>query len=278
MGSFPGFLAIGTRRCSIWLRFSLLLVCPISNISAEPASPGSDRVEIILKGAKQHFTFNEIASIERWGIVVVDGHLKRTALYRVIDTAILYDSTYVDAIKQYVSNLKVTIEGDAFIVSFGEAIVPELEYRPPRKMIDYKYYTFNLCLDRVDPLEVGFVYSLWPLYSLCHRIAVSPGYPYSKDPSYRVWAFNYGIGQPIVGTENYELEIWINYAKKFLEKSWGVVGEHILKDTFALGMGTAIGKGKKVFWSVNIGYYFQNVEIEGTRQKLRLLLGINVKI
>ncbi|TET79433.1 hypothetical protein E3J38_07235 [candidate division TA06 bacterium] len=264
-------------RTSILTCFFILFACSMSNIGAKPSAVKREGVEIILTGRKQRFTFSRIVRIERWGIVVIDRDLERTALYHVINTATLYDSTYVNAIKRHVSNLKVTVEKDSFILDFNEAILPKLEYTHPKKVVDYKYYTLNLCLDKVEHLETGFVYSLRPFQNLLHRITVSFGYPYSKDPSYYVWGLNYAIGLRIVKSEHYVLVTWVNYARKFLEVGSGSASVHSQKDTFALGVGTIMGSDEKTFYSVDIKYHFNNVEIEGTEQKLRLLVGINRK-
>ena len=264
-------------RTSILTCFLAFFACPASIVCAEPPTARGKAVEIILRGTKQQITFDKIVRVERWGIVVVDGGLERTALYHVINTVVVYDSVYVNAIKQHVSNLKVTAEKDAFVLDFEEAILPELEYTHPKKVINYKYYTLNLCLDKVEHLETGFVYSLRPFQNLLHRITVSFGYPYSKDPSYYVWGLNYGIGLPIVKSEHYVLVTWLNYARKFLEVGSGTASVHSQKDTFALGVGSIMGSEERTFYSVDIKYHFNNVEIEGTEQKLRLLLGINRK-
>jgi hypothetical protein len=68
---------------------------------------------------------------------------------------------------------------------------------------------------------------------------------------------------------------WVNYARKFLEVGSDTASVHSQKDTFALGVGSTINRDKKVFYTVDIKYYFNNVEIDGTTQRLRLLLGIN---
>lgn len=264
-------------RTSILTCFLILFAYPASKVCAKTPTAKGEGLEIVLRGAKQHISFSRIVRIERWGIAVIDGDLERTALYHVINTATLYDSIYVNAIKRHVSNLKVTVEGDSFILDFNEAILPKLEHTHPKKVADYKYYTLNLCLDKVEHLETGFVYSLRPFQNLLHRITVSFGYPYSKDPSYYVWGLNYGIGLPIVKSEHYVLVTWVNYARKFLEVGSDTASVHSQKDTFALGVGSAINRDKKVFYTVDIKYYFNNVEIDGTTQRLRLLLGINRK-
>ncbi len=264
-------------RTCILTCFFVLLAYPVSKVCAKTATAKGEGLEIILKGAKQQINFSRIVRVERWGIVAVEEELERTALYQVIKTATLYDSTYVNAIKRHVSNLKVTVEGDAFVLDFNEAILPKLEYTHPKKVADYKYYTLNLCLDKVEHLETGFVYSLRPFQNLLHRITVSFGYPYSKDPSYYVWGLNYGIGLRIVKSEHYVLVTWVNYARKFLEVGSDTASVHSQKDTFALGVGSIMGSDERTFYSVGIKYHFNNVEIEGTEQKLRLLVGINRK-
>ena len=239
---------MSTRLTSILTCFLVLLAYPVSKVCAKTPTAKGEGLEIVLRGAKQQISFSRIVRVERWGIVVVEGELERTALYQVIKTAVLYDSAHVNAIKRHVSNLKVTVEGDAFVLDFNEAILPKLEYTHPKKVINYKYYTLNLCLDRVEQVQIGFAYSLWPMYKLVHRIAVSSGYPYSKDPSYYVYAINYGIGQPVTATENYELALWMNWAIKFMEVGSDTASEHSTKNTFALGIGGTANKDKDVFY------------------------------
>jgi len=257
--------------------FLVLFAYPASDLCAKIPTAKGEGLEIVLRGAKQRISFSRIVRVERWGIVVADGGLERTALYQVIKTAVLYDSIYVNAIKRYVLNLKVTVEKDSFVLDFSEAILPELKYTHPKKVIHYEYYTLNLCLDRVEQLQIGVAYSLWPLRKLVHHIAVSSGYPYSKDPSYYVYAMNYRIGQRVIAAKDTELALWMNWAVKFMEVGSDTASVHSTKNTFALGIGGIVNKDKDVFYSVDIGYYFSNVEIRRTTQRLRLLLGINRK-
>lgn len=262
-------------RTSILTCFLAFFACSAPIVCAEPPATRGETVKIILRGAKQQMTFNKIVRVERWGIIVVDGGLERTALYHVINTVVVFDSIYVNAIKRHVSNLQVTVENDAFVLDFDEAILPRLEYTHPKRVINYEYCTLNLCLDKVEHLETGLVYSLRPFRNLLHRITVSFGYPYFKDPSYYVWGLNYGIGLPIVKSEHYVLVTWVNYARKFLEVGSSSVSVHSQKDVFALGVGSIMRREKRTFYSVDIKYHFSNVELEGTQQKLRLLVGIN---
>lgn len=269
---------MSTWRTCILICFLVLFAYPASDLRAKIPTAKGERLEIVLRGAKQRMSFSRIVRVERWGIVVEEGGIERTALYQVIKTAVLYDSAYVSAIKRHVLNLKITVEKDSFVLDFSEAILPKLEYTHPEKVIDYKYWTLNLCLDRVERLQIGFAYSLAPLHKLVHHIAVSSGYPYSKNPSYYVYAINYRIGQRVIAAKDTELALWLNWAVKFMEVGSDTASDHSTKNTLALGIGGIVNKDKDVFYSIDIGYYFSNVEIRGTTQRLRLLLGINKKL
>ena len=259
------------------ISFLTLLISAESLLLADNSSNETKKVEFIIKGTEEHFIFDTIEKIEKWGIVVEDKDLKKTVLYKVIKTAVLYDSVYVNDIKKYVSNLNITIEQKKYFLDFKEAVIPVLEYHP-FQIIDYKHYTFNVRPDLVEPLEIGLIYSLWPDFSLHHRLTISSGLPYSRNPSYHVMAFNYGIGYSILKFNSYEISLFMNYHLKILEKTFNGGSDFVHKHIFALETNGYIKKNSKIFPSLGIRYYFNNIPIKENVTNLTFLLGLNIKI
>lgn len=260
------------------IKISLIIsIVLIELASAEEISSKGSNVEFIIRGTEEHLTFNKTKRIEKWGIVVLDKNLKKTVLYKVIKTATLYDSLYVNEIKKYVSNLHITTDKNAYILDFEQASIPRLEYHPS-KIIDYKYLTFSLRPDVVETLELGMVYSLLPIFSLQHHITFSTGLPYSANPSYYVFAFNYGLGGSILRKSHFTLGVWINYHSKILQKTFIGASDFEHKNTFSLEIGGSLWGGKRVFPSTNIRYYFSNPKIKENELKITILLGLNVEI
>lgn len=265
-------------RC---FRIGLLLLILIAIISVEDILAQTKGIEITLKSTEASYSFDEILRIEQYGIVVDDDNLERMVLYKVIKSAKVYDSTYVNMIERYVSNLKVVLEDGVYILDFDYAQIPELKHWKPLKVIDCKYWTFRLRLsesgfDRIEPLEAGFTFSIWPIRNLYHRIAVSTGYPYSSDPSYYVLSFNYGLGIPIY-KKYMEIETWVNYSLKYLAVNYESYFSDSLFNIISLESNiTTRTKGLPL--SLGVRYYLKNIRIEGKETKLVLLLGIIIPI
>jgi|GEM_PF-5240863 len=264
--------------CGLFLQFiCLLFLFSVHPVFASSDPTDSTRVEFIIKGTEEFLTFEVIEKIERWGIVVMDGDTKKTVLYKVIKTATLYDSSYVNDVKQYVSNIKTESKNDAYILDFEQAIIPILEYHPSH-IINYENWTFNLRPDLVEPLEIGLVYSLWPLHILHHHLTVSSGLPYSTNPSYHMFAFNYGIGKTVLQNQISCLVLYLNYHSKILERTFIGASDFEHKNTFSLEISGSLWEKKRIFPSSNIRYYFNNAKIKENELKITILFGLNVKI
>lgn len=254
----------------------ILVVISIENVYSQ-----SKTIEINLNYKDVTYVFDEIIRFEKWGIIVKDDTLNRTILYKIIKTIKVYDSTYVNMISGYVSNLEINFENGVYIIDFENAEIPELKPLESRELIDYKYWTFSIRLsasgfDRMETLEGGFAFTIWSLSKLYHRVTVSTGYPYSPDTSYYVLSLNYGLGLNI-SKEPIEFSIWANYSNKFLSWNYSEYSGDNLYDVFSLE-GNVTKRYKGVFPYVGLRYYLDNIKIKGKRNKIIFLFGIKIPI
>ncbi len=262
-------------RKDVTIAIAVFLWC-VNALAQQTDKTQHTPIKVIVK-ENRHFTFDSIDKVEKWGIVVSDKGKQQTIMYKVIERIELADSPFADKIHNYIPTVLVTRADGLIILDFAEADIPLLEHRDP-KIIDISYIPLALRLDPVETFEVGLAYSLWPIHLFKHQFTFSTGLPYSEDPSYHVMALNYGIGTQIYSSERFGFLYHIYFHFKVMERTHGFASTFLEMNTISVEPQVLFFPGKRASPSVSLRYYFDNFNIEDSKQRLVLIATLNIAL